>query len=549
MDKGHPMAHERAPGLVILLIVWIAAADAARGAGTAEADAAFDAGDQARALMLYEDILREDSNDLRALVRSAMLLSWDRRYVEAAARYDRVLALDPTNETALLERAKVLSWDSRFGPASGAFRAILDRDPGNREARLGLARSLSWGGSQPAARAEYRRLAEADPGDAEAILGVAQTHAWSGDLVEARRWYEQALRARPGMKDARIGLAWLDLWSGRPAEAERAATELSSGFPGDTDVKDLHSAIRRERRPWVRAAYDRVDDTDGSSLDIARLEAGWGLAASTDVRIGVARHDVSRAGVSGSVDSLYGVLDVRPAKSRLLAFRLGIDRLDLPAGESEEQEVVGGATWTAGTGGPWQWTASAERDTWRYSPEILADRLVVDAYAVSASRIWEWWRASVGSGLWEISDANRRVHLDAGIKRRFAAGRVGIEAGYAFRTLEFRRDRVGPAGAEPAYFDPQDFTAHLFQATARGNAGRSRVRYDVTLEGGVQSFTVDGARVTNDTVLGGSGVLGIPVSEPLVLELFAARTDYALQSGTGFRSRQLGLRLRWRLGT
>ena len=81
-----------------------------RAADLTEADAAFDAGDSARALALYDDALRTEPDAIPALVRSGMLLSWDKKYAEAITRYDHVLRLEPGHPQASLERAKVLSW-------------------------------------------------------------------------------------------------------------------------------------------------------------------------------------------------------------------------------------------------------------------------------------------------------------------------------------------------------------------------------------------------------------------------------------------------------
>ena len=65
---------------VAVLGVWLALTPGLRAAPDPEAaDAAFDAGDTARALPLYDDILEADPGDMNALLRSGKLLSWDHR--------------------------------------------------------------------------------------------------------------------------------------------------------------------------------------------------------------------------------------------------------------------------------------------------------------------------------------------------------------------------------------------------------------------------------------------------------------------------------------
>jgi hypothetical protein len=77
---------------------------------------------------------------------------------------------------------------------------------------------------------------------------------------------------------------------------------------------------------------------------------------------------------------------------------------------------------------------------------------------------------------------------------------------------------------------------------------QTKAYWDLTLEGGLQSFDQSAVHVSNDQVLGGSALLGYPLTEALALEATYFHSDYALQSATGFSSRQFGLRVRYRLG-
>ncbi len=519
----------------------------AEAASVAEADAAFEAGDHPRALALYDQVLDSDPDNVSALLRSAQLLSWTKRYDEAVRRYDRAIALAPDDREARIERAKVLSWDRRYGEAEAAFRALLERDPRDREARIGLARTLSWNGRQEPARAEYEKVLAAHPGDPEALVGVAQTYAWSGDSTRARHFYGMALESRPGMKEAVLGLAYVDLSSGDPEAAEARADDLARRFPGDADVDALVREVRRTSAPWLEASYDRLDDTDDNVLDTYRLEGGFGLPAGLGLRLGATRYDMRQRSSSAAVDSLYGVLSWTRRSNRIEA-RAGADRLDPPTGESTTHGI-GGLAWTWGVGRRWQGSLSAQQDTYRYNPEILGHRIRTRAYATDvAGRVAGGFRVGAAAGAWDLSDGNDRRSLEAGGWHAWRIGAHTLEAGYQFRYLDYRQNLAH------GYFDPSNFTAHLAQGRAAGPIGGSRARFDVRVETGIQSFTREddvtslAAEVSNDRVLGLMGSVSVPLGRAATLDLYAARSDYAVTSAAGFRSRQLGARVRWVLG-
>ena len=446
--------------ILIVLLVFVPA----HGADLAEAEAAFEAGEQARALALYEDVLRDAPDTVPALVHSGMLLSWDKKYAEAIQRYDRALRLEPGHPQASLERAKVLSWSGKNAEAAEAFREMLVRKFQDRDARLGLARSLSWGGHQAEARHEYAVLLQRDPKDVEALVGTAQTHAWSGDLVNARREYEKALSVQPDARDALLGLAYVDLWNGDRAAADRAGSALHARFPDDPEVADLRREVGKAGKPWLTGGYTSLEDTDDHSMDTLRLETGFG------------------------------------------------------------------------------------HDPYRYSTAILLNQVTVDEWRLRGDAApWPAWRLSGGyaRGTLDALGAdveNDRNGFDVGGWYRHPFGRISTELGYVFRYLDYAHD------LDLGYFDPQDFTSHLLQGRAFGPFGSSKAYWDLSLEGGLQSFDLTGEHVSNDQVLGGSALFGYPVTDALALEATFLASDYALQSATGFRSRQAGLRLRWRLG-
>ncbi|HKQ60747.1 MAG TPA: tetratricopeptide repeat protein [Candidatus Polarisedimenticolaceae bacterium] len=508
-----------------------------------EADAAFESGEHARALARYDDVLASEPNNLRALVRSARLLSWDNHFEAALERYGRARAVAPDDRDAALGEATVLAWAHRLTDSVAAFQALLARRPDDAEARLGLARALSWRGDYTAARDEYARLLAREPSDVPALVGTAQTYAWAGKLRQARPWYERALAADPTNKDAAVGLAYVDLWSGELGPAERQASALSSRLPEDQDVRALSVATRQATAPWVRAQSAHVSDTDDNDLDVTQLAAGWALPGNFWLTGGYGHYDLSDASGEARIDSLLLTAGYRPARGQSLELSAGRDRAEKTTGERFDT-TIGGLGWAWGLDGPWQVRVSASRDVLRYSPTITDHEIVLDEAAVSTSgRIGPRWLVRAGFSAADYSDDNRRRVARAGCGYRLPLRRPAIEVGYGARWIDFDADLDG------GYFDPQDYVSHLAYVHLSGEVGRRKVTWALDLDGGVQSFTLGGVDTNDDTVLIASGTFGFPLGRGFVLELFGNHSDYAGQTAAGFESDEAGLRLRWRGGS
>ena len=99
MKKRYP----NLPRLVSRVLVVAFAACLPVWAGAAEdADRAWNTGDHASALNLYERVLVDHPQDFQALLRSAKILSWTMRFDAAVKRYDRAIAVKPDDREALL---------------------------------------------------------------------------------------------------------------------------------------------------------------------------------------------------------------------------------------------------------------------------------------------------------------------------------------------------------------------------------------------------------------------------------------------------------------
>jgi len=479
----------------------------------AAAQEAFDAGENDRALTLYDEILAADPANVEALLRSGMLLSWSRRFDEALGRYERALAVDPTNSKVQLEKGKVLLWSGRYDQAIAAFDAVLMREP-----------KEPW-----------------------ALCGTAQAYAWSGHPAQARPYFERALAADPELKEAQLGLAYLDLEDGDTAGARERSTKLTAAHPDDPEVKELAAAVARARSAWIQVGFDRARDSDDIRMNTYRVEGGLGLPARLDARFGYAHSDLRGPSSLGpettsDADALYAVLGWTPARRHRGEARVGATRLTDAAG-AERTTGVGGLTYAFPIG-PWDARASVARDPFLYSPEILENEIDITSLAFGAwGMVSPHVRVEANAAYGDFSDGNARIGADAGAWYVWRWPKRSLMAGGVVRYLDFSDD------LDHGYFDPQGLTAVLASLRSDGAIGSSKWSYEASAEGGVQSYTFDGEDASGKALFSAYGLVARPLTRSLSFQAYAGFGNSSTASGPGFNSWNLGARLRWAIGS
>lgn len=507
-------------GIGLLALAALVAAAPVR-ADEAAADAAFEAGDNAKALALYDEVLASSPRDVHALLRSGMLLSWDRKYDEALARYAKALSIEPGNTRVELERAKVLLWSKRYDEARPAFRGVLQDDP-----------KEIW-----------------------ALTGLAQSYAWTGKQAEAIPWYEKALAVDPTMKEARLGLAYAHLETGDPSKAAHEADALAKDYPDDKEVADLGAAVRRARAPWVAIGFDHIDDSEDNGMTTWRLEGGLPLPARLDLRLGVTRTGLggivppppmqpdfpATASASGTAESLYGVLGWQPAPRQRGELRVGVARLT-DSVDDTRTTGIGGVSY-AFPMASWDGRASVERDPLLYSPWILDYRVDVTTLAFhaegqAAPRV----RVETNAAYGDYSDDNTRIYADGGAWYAWHPAKHTLEAGGVLRYYDFSKE------TGHGYFDPSNYVSAVASFRARGPIDGSKWRYGATVEAGSQWYTYQGVSASGRFLASAYGEVSRPLPHGLSLSMYAGWSNASAAAGPGFHSIAYGARLRWSIG-
>jgi len=498
--------------LVLAATVVAGTARAQAAVDSAAADDAFDAGDNAKALALYDEILADDPGNIHALLRSGMLLSWDQKYDDALARYEQALTREPRNEDLLLERGKVLLWSKHYDEAIASFQRVLAQDP-----------KQPW-----------------------ALCGTAQAYAWRGRNAEARPYYERALAADPNLKEAQLGLAYVELESGDTSSAQARAAQLKATYPDDPEVAALDAEVRRARAPWVQIGFEHLDDSDGNRMNTYRAEGGFGLPERMDLRFGYAHSDLhgrvpGNSDANGTADTLYGVLGWQPKPRNRGELRLGAMNLT-DSTENERTTAVGGvsyefpmATWTG--------RAALAYDPLLYSPEILDNEIDITSVTFAASGLAApRVRIETDAGYGYFSDGNNRYNADGGAWYVWSWPNRSLLLGGVLRYLTFSED------LNDGYFDPQNLIAALGSLRSNGAIGSSKWDYEASVEAGVQRYTFNGAETTGKPLFNLYGLVAYPLPHGVSFQLYAAYGNSSTASGPGFDSITYGARLRWAIG-
>jgi tetratricopeptide (TPR) repeat protein len=229
------------------------------------ADDAWKRGDLAVARQLYAERLAEDSTDVLALHRMALMLAWDGQHSASLTLLDKLLAVAPEHEDAQLDRARILAWAGQFDESLDEYDGLLTRVPGHRRALLGMAQTLSWTDDLDSAQTIYRRLIEADSADIEARQGLARTLAWQGKLGDAEWMWRSAAALAPENPTTLIGLSQTLRWQGRPDAAravlDRVPLEQRRGREYLEERRWLNIARGPNVAPSVTYEFDS-DDND-----------------------------------------------------------------------------------------------------------------------------------------------------------------------------------------------------------------------------------------------------------------------------------------------
>jgi thioredoxin-like negative regulator of GroEL len=147
-----------------------------------------------------------------------------------------------SDTSARLELAKVLTYDKKYGEAAETYRLVLATDPQNLRAKIGLSEVLYWTGNSEAAAAVLKDVPEDKLDDKEKLM--------LADLLVAKKEYEPALRIfsayldrNPNDWTVRLKLADVESWTKRYGEAIASYEAILKARPHDKQVRRKYGMV------------------------------------------------------------------------------------------------------------------------------------------------------------------------------------------------------------------------------------------------------------------------------------------------------------------
>ena len=233
----------------VLPLLTAALIGRAAAAQLPQAEEAFRRGDYRAARAGYEAVLRQDSTNVRALYRLAILDSWDGRLQRSLERFVRLRRLEPIDADIMVAHARVLAWAGRNRESELLYDSVLARAPGRADALAGRARAVAWAGDLDRAERLWRDALAAHPDDPDILVGLAQTLFWKGQPELATSYVTRARQLAPEDRAASDLLTLL-----RACDPSSPAPPTTRTTPTRTRFS---RTMRRTPRPSARTCVAR----------------------------------------------------------------------------------------------------------------------------------------------------------------------------------------------------------------------------------------------------------------------------------------------------
>jgi len=196
-----------------------------------------------KAVLGYQDVLKEDPKNAKARVGIADILSWEKKYDASIAEYQKALAADPGNLAIMEKIAQVSMWKGDFPAAVAAYREILKIDQDRLSAIISLAEILTWQKGYPEAIG-LLETALAMQRDERTLLLYAEALSYAKEYSKAIAAYTEVLTMDPSNVKAQRQLAEVYLWAGDMKKSRSAIENHLKGNPQDFKAQILQAKLR-----------------------------------------------------------------------------------------------------------------------------------------------------------------------------------------------------------------------------------------------------------------------------------------------------------------
>ena len=257
----------------------------------AHADSAYRDGDYLEAQSAYEQALRLDPEQDRAVVNLAQCYLRNRQVRKADELLAARLLKHPDDAAARLVMARVQIRQGALEPAAEALRAVVAAQPANLVARYNLGFVAYRGRRYDEAETQLRAAIALRPDHAESHYTLGLTCLALGRVDEAIASLEAAVRLSPGHLGARFNLVNAYARAGRMQDAARAQAayaELSgrSKSQQERETQIVTSSVRAIRLQMERKYPEALAEYQALAARFPGHAPLWNEIGRLQIRLG-----------------------------------------------------------------------------------------------------------------------------------------------------------------------------------------------------------------------------------------------------------------------
>jgi len=227
----------------------------------------------------YKKALKEDRNDLKAMLGYAHLLDRVGRTDEAVEFYEKAISAHPREAAPLNDLGLCHARRGKLDDAISALNRAVRLQPKRALYRNNLATMLVDGGQPDAAFTHFKAV----HGEATAHYNLGYLLQKKGDRRAATARFASALRINPSFKEARSWLQRLEGPAERPVAPSIAAPSMSDDQPGRRNAS-TPPAPRMQRPNPIHADRPPVQPARNGSISQPPLRFQPGEPGSPKLR-------------------------------------------------------------------------------------------------------------------------------------------------------------------------------------------------------------------------------------------------------------------------
>jgi len=181
-------------------------------------------GENEKAISAYKEVLRSDSNNIKARAALANLLSWTKKYDESINEYKKILGSDPDNIEVQKALARVYVWSKNPDKAESIYRKILEGDPGDTEAKIYFADTYAYSKRFKRGIESYEEILTVKK-DIKIKEKLADILSWDKQYKRSLDLYDEILKEKYSVK-VHLQKARVLGWDRQYKEANKAYQDI-----------------------------------------------------------------------------------------------------------------------------------------------------------------------------------------------------------------------------------------------------------------------------------------------------------------------------------